>query len=236
MTRHLSPLWLSLLLPAAGCFADGPNKLVSANPFGSSAPVKQASFQASVTPATEGTAKRVGLIGQKLLAANRQAAVQPLFQTIGAPQPEIFHRDAHAIFITEGLVRQCQSDGQLAAVLALELGKIVSEREALAPPVTRVPDRWLPQEVRVGNDSGGPFGSADGTRLAELAKLEKQRGPAANLPPLPPPSPEALARSYLKKAGYSSDDLSDVTPLLRKAEGNAAFEKQFKDAANAASK
>ena len=45
------------------------------------------------------------------------------------------------VVITEGLVRQCTSDGQLAAVLCTELGRLVSEREALAPPSVRKPER-----------------------------------------------------------------------------------------------
>jgi hypothetical protein len=229
MTRRVSPLSLLLLLPAAGCFTDGPQKLVSANPFGGTPP-KGAPTQVMYAPATEETARRVTGVGEKLLAANRQTNVHPLFQTVGSSQPEVFHRGTTNVFITEGMVKECKGDGQLAAVLALELGKMISEREALARPASRMPDRWSPMEVRVGNDVGGTFGAADGTRLAELAKADRQRG-GANVPPPPPPSPEVLARCYLCKAGYSTDDLGDVTPLLRKAEGNFAVEKQFKAAA-----
>ncbi len=227
MSRRAWPLWLSLALPAAGCFSDGPQKLVSANPFGNN-PTKNVPTQVMYAPATEETGKRVGLVGEKLLAANRQTSVHPAFLTIGSAQPEVFHRDTAAVYITEGMVRECKGDGQLAAVLALELGKMVSEREALARPASRTPDRWVPMEVRVGNDVGGTFGAADGTHLAEVAKA--QRGRANDAPP-PPPSPEVLARCYLCKAGYSSDELSDVTPLLKKAEGNYALEKQLKAAA-----
>jgi hypothetical protein len=229
MTRRVSPLWLSLLLPAAGCFSDGPMKLVSVNPFGNSAP-KGTPARVMYAPANEETGKRVALLGEKLLTANRQTGIHPLFQTIGSAQPEVFHQGTTNLYLTEGLVRECKTEGQLAAVLALELGKMVSEREALARPASRLADRWVPMEVRVGNDVGGAFGAADGTHLAEVAKAEHQRGAAANAPPPPPPSPEVLARCYLCKAGYSSDDLSDVTPLLRKAEGNFALEKQLKAA------
>ena len=226
MSRHVWPLWLSLVLPAAGCFSDGPQKLVSASPFGATTS-KNAPTHAMYAPATEEVGKRVGLIGEKLLAANRQTSIHPVFQTIGASQPEVFHRDTTAVYITEGMVRECKTDAQLAAVLAMELGKMISEREALARPASRMPDRWAPMEVRVGNDVGGAFGPADGTHLAEVAKAQRlSRGPDA----LPPPAPEVLARCYLCKAGYSSDELSDVTPLLKKAEGNYTLEKQMKGA------
>lgn len=230
MSRRAWPLWLSLALPAAGCFSDGPQKLVSANPFGGGGPTKNAATQVMYAPATEETGKRVGIIGEKLLAANRQTSIHPVFLTVGSSQPEVFHRDTSAVYITEGMVRECKNDGQLAAVLALELGKMISEREALARPAARTPDRWSPMEVRVGNDAGGTFGAADGTHLAEVAKAQRRSGGASDVPP-PPPSPEVLARCYLCKAGYSSDELSDVTPLLKKAEGNYALEKQLKAAA-----
>ncbi|HZY86947.1 MAG TPA: hypothetical protein VFE78_19085 [Gemmataceae bacterium] len=229
MTRCVSQLWLLLLLPAAGCFADGPQKLVSANPFGNTPP-KGTPARVMYAPASEETGKRVGQVGEKLLAANRQTIIHPVFQTVGSSQPEVFHHDTSAVYITEGMVRECKSDGQLAAVLALELGKMVSEREALARPASRMPDRWVPMEVRVGNDVGGAFGAADGTHLAELAKANRLRDGAANVQPPAPPSPEVLARCYLCKAGYAADDLSEVTPLLKKAEGNFALEKQLKAA------
>src|SRR5262249_41192027 len=151
-----------------------------------------------------------------------------------APHPEVFHvvtgsgpRRAYQLVISEGLVKLCRTDVQLAAVLAHELGKMVSEREALVSPAARTHDLPPPPEVRVGNAAGATFGSPDGPRYAELAKMDKyrQRG---NVPPPPPPSPEVLARSYLKRAGFQAGDLSDAVLLLRQAEEHATLERQMK--------
>src|SRR5262249_10944589 len=137
---------------------------------------------AAHAPATEEAAKRVALMGQRLVEANPQMALKPAFTTVGAPHPGLFHvvtgsgpRRADPGVISEGLVKLCQTDAQLAAVLAQELGKMVSEREALVSAAARAPVRPPPLEVRVGNDSGGAFGSPDGTRYIELAKLDPYR-------------------------------------------------------------
>jgi hypothetical protein len=113
--------------------------------------------------------------------------------------------------------------------LALELGKVVSEREAQLPARSRVEDRGPPPEVRIGTDSGGAFGASDGTRLAELAKADQHRQRPDTAPP-PPPAPEVLARIYLTRAGFARTDLDDVTPLLRRAEDSATVEQQMKPA------
>src|SRR5580765_5242411 len=78
-----------------------------------------------MNPASTEAAARVDCVGRKILASNPQLALRPMFRTIGAPQAEIFHRGTNDIFITEGLVRQCTTEGQLAAILCTELGKAV---------------------------------------------------------------------------------------------------------------
>src|SRR5262249_9704205 len=136
--------WPMLLLAASGCFwEDGKPTLVSADPFraGPHLPPPQ---RVAHAPATEETARRVTLGGGKGLTSNRQTGRPPLFIAIGSPQLDIFHREGRAVWVTEGLVRQCKTDGQLAAVLCQELGKMVAEREALASPAARVPDRGPP--------------------------------------------------------------------------------------------
>jgi hypothetical protein len=226
MRRRLS-LW-SLLLTAAGCLSPQPNTAsVPPNPFGMSPSAQRA--LASHAPASVETAARVDAVGRQILTANSQTGVRPLFRTIGAPQPEIFHIGTSEIDITEGLAKQCATDGQMAAVLCVELGKMVSEREALTVPQTRAPERLPPVEIRIGNDSAGSFGSADQTHRAELAKYdeERQRRKAAHVPP----DPGRLASGYLTKAGYPASDMDAIAPLLRSAAENATFAKQLIPAA-----
>jgi hypothetical protein len=225
MARRVPPWCFSLVLAAAGCFAsDQPNNLlVQPSPFGSTPVTTPA--KTAYAPAPSPVAQRVSDLGKKIIAANQGLGLKPAFNTIGDPKAELFHTGQHAIWITEGLVKQCPTDRLLAAVLCSELGKMVSEREALAGP-TRRTDEDPPIQMPVGNDSGGTFGAADATALAERAKYEQDRR-RPNQPPAPPPDPVVLAGVYLGKAGYHATDLDDVRPILKAAQANFAWEKQF---------
>jgi hypothetical protein len=187
-----------------------------------------------VPRASGAAAARVDGIGRTILTSNPingLAVVQTQcreaqtvrFVTIGAPQAEVFHRPSE-IFITEGLVKQCSTDGQLAAVLCLELGKMVSEREAMTAQSVRQPDRSPPIDTGIGRDTG--WGVApDQTRLRELADFDRDRRQRSQ--PLPPPDPATLARLYLVRAGFKDADLQAAGPLIQQAQGNAGLEKQM---------
>jgi hypothetical protein len=223
MMGRARPLWLPLVLTACGCLSDGN----TGGPFSSL-------FQKSDVPrapaATEETAKRVALLGEKILAANPQIKVHPLFQCVGRPEPTIFHPAANQIVITEGLVRECKTEAQLAAVLCQELARIESERQAEALATAQLMAREPPPAFTVGNEVGGRFGEADGTRRAELAKFEQQNPRPGSLALQPAVPPDALARAYLQKAGFRPADLDETMPLLRKAEMNSRLEKQMSGA------
>src|SRR5438045_3984146 len=95
----------------AGCFGlDGPGTDTAfRRPELSSPPPAPA-------PAATEVAARVDAVGRCIAAANPQAGVDRrslMFHTIGSPQVEVFHRGTSDIFVTEGLVRQCATDGQL---------------------------------------------------------------------------------------------------------------------------
>jgi hypothetical protein len=219
--------WAALATFAvAGCFGiDGPGTDTAfRRPELNSPPPATA-------PASTEAAARVDTVGRAILAANPQAGVGAApkgftirFNTIGAPQPEVFHRGTSDIFVTEGLVRQCTTDGQLAAVLCIELGKLVSEREALTPAAIRRPDRSPPIDTGIGRDAG--WGVApDQTRLRELADYDRDRKQRTQA--VAPPDPTALARMYLVRAGYHDADLQAAAPLLQQAQGNAGLETQM---------
>jgi hypothetical protein len=233
MFRSCLPLFVVVAL-SAGCSSRTLEEFLGTGhgttlvPPGSAGETQPAPAQppsrSSFGPADGATALRVDMIGRKILSANSQAGLQPLFLTLGSPRPEIFHRGVTELHITDGLVRQCASEGQLAAVLCHELGKMVAEREALAGPLGRTVDRRLPPEVPIGN--AGQFGGIDQVRLAEVDKYNRDRHHSAQ--PLPPPDPGKLARLYLKSAGYPESDLDAVAPLLKTAQGNFVLEKQIK--------
>src|SRR5690348_16093736 len=96
-----------LSLVTAGC-ADPGTQLVSSSPFSTAAAPPPA--QVSYAPASEEAAKRVGVVGQKLLVANPQVGFRPLFRTVGMPHPEIFHRGSTEVIVTEGLAKQCSDE------------------------------------------------------------------------------------------------------------------------------
>jgi hypothetical protein len=225
MLRTALPILLPVGLIVSGCLgSEQKSAIVPLNSFDTAAPV--APVQLCASAASTEAAARVDQVGRKILAANPQVGVKPLFRTIGAPQPEIFHRGTLEVIVTEGLVQQCPDEGRLAAVLCHELGRMVAERELLAGPQTRTPPREPPMDVRVGNDYAGSLGAPDQTHLAEmeLAKNGREgRRPAST----PPPDPQALARTYLTKAGYLESDLDGVAALLREAERHGTFERQL---------
>jgi hypothetical protein len=190
---------------------------VPGNAFGT-APAPSPPARVSYSPASIEAAARVDALGQKLISANAKAGIRPVFLTVGDPRPWIKHQGTSQVLISEGLVRQCNSEGQLAAVLCRELGKMVSEREAVASAQPRRPEREPPMEVRIGNDSSSMFGrTSDMVRQAELAKYDPERR-RVMAPPQPPPDPQMLAAAYLKQAGYPASDLDAVAPLLSAAE------------------
>jgi hypothetical protein len=220
-------LLAALLLPGCQHLLEEPKlATVSSNPF--AVPAESKVARVNYQPADEKTSMRVDAVGRKLLQDNPHSGLNPkatFFATIGnAPQPEVFHVGTHMVYVTDGLVRRCNSDAELAAVLALELGKIVAQREAAATPAMRSPERLPPIQVPIGN--AGQFTNPDLVHQVELAKYEKvrPRGPKS----LPRPDPEALARDYLEKAGFLPADLDAVQPLLHAAQNHVTYERQFK--------
>lgn len=221
MARRVVCLALPLLLAGAGCLPQD-TMLVPLNPFATDpAPTPVA----AASPAANEAATRVGLVGQKLVAANSQLKVHPLFRTLAVPQAEVFHRGTGEVLITEGLVRQC-TEGQLAAVLSVELGKMASEREAQEAVRDQVAGCGPPPPVFLGADNTGSRGAADQTYLAELAPYDKQRREAAERA-VTPPDPQALAHGILLQAGYSAADLQAADPLLKLAAQNVTLERQL---------
>jgi hypothetical protein len=177
-------------------------------------------------PATSDVGLRVDAVSRKLLAANAQTGLKPMFATVGSPAPEMFHPDQSMVYVTEGLVRQCKSEAELAAVLAFELGRMVSEREAAASRDARTTEPRLPMPLPIGNQ--GDSYAADPSYYFEMARFEKEHPRSARTKILPPPDPRLIAGTLLEQAGYHKTDLDAVTPILRSAEKNFILERQYK--------
>lgn len=187
-------------------------------------PRRPGPIRVNYPPASQDVSTRLVLVKDKLVGENGRFGLRPYVTAIGSPDPEIFHVDGTQIFITEGLVRQCQSDGQLAAVLANEMGRIVSEREAAVIDEIRQPERLPPITVSVGNAANSR--DIDPTAYAERAFYEKAH-PRQNKK-LPPPQPQQVARTLLESAGYQRTDLDAAWPLLQNAQRYSGWENQFK--------
>jgi hypothetical protein len=224
MTRRRLALLFGLPLCAAlGCFEEQNSMLVPSSPFGGPEPA--AKSLAAHAPATQEAAMKVIATGKKLLDANQHLALRVMFVTVGSPAPEVFHVGATQVVVTEGLVKLCEGEEQLAAVLSLELGKMASEREAQAGLATRNANREPPPSPGVGADGGGSRGGGDFTELAEKAPYEQVR--RRQIHPPPPPDPKVLATTILTRAGYSDTALTAAEPLLKSAAENSALEKQM---------
>src|SRR5436853_6032419 len=123
MTARFQPFGFVALLAVAGCLPVKDQPLATVHPGmpGPSA-IKGPVKAPQLSPASKEEAIRIDIVGQKLLAANRQTGLHPMFTTIGVPTAELFHRGTDALFVTEGLTKKCPSEGQLAALLAYEVG------------------------------------------------------------------------------------------------------------------
>jgi hypothetical protein len=214
-------LLLAYLMMSAGCVSPG-TEAVPGRMFGNSGqalspPPRNVSF----SPADPQICMRVDTTGRRILSANPQIGMKPLFATIGDPKPEVFHQGTNTVYITAGLVGMCHTEAQLAAVLSNELGKMVSEREARTSAATREAAGLPPAEVIVGQ--AGSYGAPDMTYQAQMAKFEKKHPRR----PLPPPDPHYLAQNYLEKAGFARNELDRAIPLLDEAEKNMTWERQI---------
>lgn len=180
--------------------------------------------------ATVAVAARVDGVGRKVLNANADTGLRPLMTAVGKKEVAVFHHGTSGIFVTEGLADQCKSDDELAAVICVEMGRMIAERESKIPSSQREYREEPPERPRF-NDSLGASHTPDQTDVAELAKFEKSRTDRGRgaLPP-PPPDPRLLARRYMKQSGYDPEALARVEPLLRTAEANPGFDDFVKPA------
>src|SRR5882724_3383350 len=113
MTRWYASLFCMGSFAIVGCVTtDAPLTAVPSSVFGF-APTPAADTKVNYAPPSLEIAGRVDALGTKIRVANKQIPFQPLFRTIGSPQPEIFHRGVAEILITEGLAKQCKTDAQL---------------------------------------------------------------------------------------------------------------------------
>ncbi len=127
MARRGGTGWFAVMVFLSGCFGDKEGTgLVPSSPFGPTSASASHFSKDSAPPATREAALNVARVGMKVVSANPGMGMLPQFVTVGGTAPpEIFHRGDFEVVITESLARKCKTEGELAALLSLELGKMV---------------------------------------------------------------------------------------------------------------
>lgn len=159
-------------------------------------------------------AYRVDGVGRRILDQNTFTGLEPLFQTVGKPEPELFHRGTGLLVISEGLVGKCKTDAELAAVLCSELGAMMAEHRSAAAH---------------GRDASGirteGAAAATGTEVGAAGSRPLTFDTAAD--------PNTLARQLLRGAGFDPAELDRATPILATITRGGALEKQMSGSAAA---
>jgi hypothetical protein len=190
---------VTLLIGLTGCFDGFLNESVSGF---RNRPVEVP----DLPPATLAAAARVDQIGRQLVTGNPFLGIEPTFHTFGSQKPEIYHPDSGGVFVTDGLVQQCKSDAELAAVLASELAEMADERRASDRLRKREPLQPLRDAAAL--TPGGV--ASDQNQLGTQALIDR-----ADRKPAPAADSKARAREILESAGFDPRALDAIEPILK---------------------
>jgi len=173
------------------------------------------------------TTERVEQLVRRIVTQNAFTGLEPIIYTMGVPESALFHRGTQELFISEGLVKKCKTEAELAAVLCTELGQMVAEKRGVkrtGGDRDTIPDSALPGGAMVGG--GTP---ADPGREAEIAFHERRHPRGART--AGGDNPAKLSRELLKGAGFDEAEFDRVEPLVRQSERGSALRKQMSDSA-----
>src|SRR5262245_66205054 len=79
---------------------------------GAGPPARVQQVKTSFAPGSTDSAVQVDVVRRKVLIANPEVGVKPLTGLIGEPRAEVFHQGTQSIWVTEGLVKRCKSEGE----------------------------------------------------------------------------------------------------------------------------
>ncbi len=173
----------------------------------------------TLSPASADAADRVSVVGADLVAATPMGIPEVDFLTLGSAESELFHQATSVVYVSEGLAAKCKTDEQLAAVLAVEVGRLTAEyrraqRKASADPI--------PAAAEVQTPGGG----IDPSRDAYLAQFEKEGLTPARKRDWPTVDANEIAADLLRNSGHDPKLLAEVMPLVREA-GHGKASKQL---------
>ncbi|WP_439620982.1 hypothetical protein [Gemmata sp.] len=171
------------------------------------------------------TSRRVEQLGKQILTQNPFTGVEPAFATAGVPETVLFHRGTEMIVVSEGLVKKCKTDAELAAVLCTELGQMVAEKQGLK----RAAKDPIPESALPGGASPASGAPSDPGLQAELAFRERGRPRAPRVSETE--TAAKLSRELLRGAGFDPAEFDRVEPLVRQSDRGTALRKQMSDSA-----
>jgi len=175
------------------------------------------SHEPKVTATSVEHARRVDELTKRIVDQNTFTGLDPIVRVISVPEAVLFHRGSAELFISEGLVKKCKTDAELAAVLCTELGRMMAQKRA-AIAVGRNPDP-IPEIALPGGTS-----DANLVREAELA-MQKRREDAKLAAEQ---SDEVqLAKSLLKGAGFDPAEFERVQGMVKQSDRGEAIKKQM---------
>lgn len=216
---------LVLMSGATGCMTEGEwtlQKVLGWDDPANPRPV-------TISPASLQNAERVEQLGRKILAHNPFTGIDPLFYTIGVPEPALFHRGTGELCVSEGLVKQCKAEGQLAAVLCSELGLMISEKR-LALEAGHEKDS-IPEVAETGERSSF---DANAVEVGSQKKSDPREAPGSrNGKPSRSTDSTDLAKELLRGAGFDPAELDRIGPLLKQSDRGAILRKQLAGSAPA---
>lgn len=210
MTRRLIALAAAgIACSLTGCFGLLPRSApVVSGKVVETPPISQASGE---------TAERVDHVGTDLVAATALGIPDIDFYTVGSAEPELFHRDTKLLYISEGLADRCKTDDELAAVLAIEVGRMTAEfRRGLRKQVKEP----IPAVASAPKFDGST--DIDPARDVYLAQYDKARQAPVDKKDWATTDPHEIAVELLRNAGREPKLLDQVASLVKAAGNNSA--------------
>jgi len=175
------------------------------------------------------TTERVETLAKRIVSQNPFTGIEPIVYVLGVKESVLFHRGSQELFISEGLVKKCKTEAELAAVLSTELGQMMAEKRSVARTADdrdTIPSSALPGGISVAG--GAP---ADLGREAEVAFHERRHPRSARSDAAKGDTVAKLARELLKGAGFDEAEFDRVKPLVQQSERGTALRKQMSNSA-----
>lgn len=175
------------------------------------------SHEAKVPPDHVENSRRVDELTKRIVDQNTFTGLEPIVTVLGFPEAALFHRGTNQLFISDGMVKKCKTDAELAAVLCSELGQMMAQKRAVIAVGRNkdpIPEIALPGGV---NDSSG-------VRIAELALQQKRIDEKRNRD-----ESDAVqkAKDLLKGAGFDPAEFDRVEGMIRQSDRGEAIKKQM---------